>query len=456
MNYRGVLTYGIAGLIFLGSYTMPIIARAQTATNSVKQQFFDTVVDYARKQGLDLNKIGEQRIEIKSEVKRKDKKGNDEKVLGLFNRQTRKMEIEKSTLENIATIGVHEITHEKFYDVEESEFWFRKIPYKVQKQGDTYIATIENGLRSWTIPEELQKLTIKDEGMNSETTIYDAKGNMLVKLQMTRIESKDDLTMRAKGANYEINGLQGEWHYEKYTNKDCEDITLSYKPSEEITEFYNEVIARIYEQVFGGYYHGKNIYKITTEKDKSILGKSLAYLTSTYSLTPEQQKISENAEEAYIRLNEQGLLGLLEKILPIGGKTFKEAMNDAQDERFSKSIAIASVVLTEQDFKTLLDIYDRKGKEEVIQLLSEQIQELEKTKKIGILNEQEIIREYLKRFNLNDEEAEYVMGHTKHTNFNEILKNKEKIKHIENIKQKNLEKLMEPFRPQEKEITKGL
>ncbi len=456
MNYRGILTYGIAGLIFLGSYTMPIIARAQTATSSVKQEFFDTIVDYARKQGLNLNKIEEKNIEIKSEVKRKDKEGNYEKVMGLFDRQTRKIQIERSSLENIATIGIHEITHDKLYDVEESELWFKKIHYKVQKQDDIYIATVKEEQASWTIPKELQKLTIKDEGMNNETVIYDAKGNMLVKLQMNRIESKDDLTVREKGANYEINGLQGEWHYEKYDNKEYENIRLSYKPSEEIMEFNNEVIARIYEQVFGGYYHGKNVYKITTEKDKSILGKSLAYLTSTYSLTPEQQKISENSEGAYIRLNEHGLLNLLEKILPIGGKTFKEAMEDVQDERFSKSLALASVILTEQDFITLLDMYNTKGKEGVIQLLSEQIRELKKTKKVGALNEYEIIKEYLKRFNLNDEEAEYVMRYTKHANFTDMIKSKEKIKHIERIKQQNLEKLMEPFRPQEKEITKGL
>ncbi len=432
---RGRITpYIAAGLIFLGSQ-----AYAQTA----KQQFFDTVIEYAQKQGLRLNKLNPKNIEIKDEVKK-----DGEKVYGTFNKITRKIEIIKSKLENIATIGIHEAAHESKYNPSrETELWFEKIPYKLEKTEEGYTATADpKRVEEGRIAKGLEKVIIK-EGFRTPM-ICDEKGNYITSFEIIKIIGDDKKTLRIMTAEHPINGVQGKFYYEKENNE------LWYMPSE-VMGFQNEIVARLYEQIFSGYYVGK-VENPTTSQEKTQLGKSLSYLTTLYTLTPEQQKMSKNSEEAYKRLNEAALVEIIDKTIEVGGKDFKQMMEDLQDHEFAKNIALASVLMPEQDFKALLDVYDSTNKEEINKLMSKYGKELRETKKIGNITERQIILEYLKKFNLNEQEAWHVMVKTIARNFDEILNSQEKLKHIEKIKQANLEKMMEQFKGKEESITKGL
>ncbi|MEM4245491.1 MAG: hypothetical protein QXR60_04795, partial [Candidatus Nanoarchaeia archaeon] len=242
------------------------------------------------------------------------------------------------------------------------------------------------------------------------------------------------------------------------TMGDTELCLMYYKPSD-IISFYNEIIARIYEQVFSGYYLGKTHYQGWYDQEKSTLGKSLEYMTNTFkriNLTPEQQKISKNAEEAYIKLNEEALISLLEKTIQVGGITFKGLMEDIQDDKFAKTLTVASITMSKEDFKTLIDVYNKRGKEAVKQLLSQQLNEFEEKRTIGNMGETDLVMAYLMKFNLTEQEAAYVLKQLNRKGFDDVIRSREKIKHIEKIKQQNLEKLIEQFKPYEKIITKGL
>ncbi|MFH1210817.1 MAG: hypothetical protein V1645_02770 [archaeon] len=434
MKQGRITPYIAAGLIFLGSQ-----AYAQT----VKQQFFDTVIEYAQKQGLRLNKLNPQNIEIKDEVKK-----DGEKVYGTFNKITRKIEIIKSKLENIATIGIHEAAHEKKYDpTRETELWFEKIPYKVEKTEEGYTATADpKRVQEGKIAKGLEKVIIR-EGSRTPM-LYDDKGKFLASFEIIKIIGDDTKTLRIMTAEHPINGVQGKFYYEKENNE------LYYIPSD-VMGFQNEIVARLYEQIFSGYYVGK-VENPTTTQDKTQLGKSLTYLTTLYTLTPEQQKMSKNSEEAYKRINEMALIGIVDKTIEVGGKDFKQMMEDLQDNQFAKNIALASVLMPEHDFKALLDIYDSTNKEEINKLMSQYNKELQETRKIGNISEEQVMLEYIKRFNLNENEAWYVMAKTRARSFDEIFRSQEKLKHIEKIKQANLEKMMEQFKGKEESITKGL
>lgn len=453
MNSK-VINYGLAGIIFLGSYLSPMTVRAQVVTNTAKQQFFDTIVNYTNKQGLNLKKIDSNNVEIKEKVI-----VENEEVWGSFNKFTRRIQIKDMKLEEMATTGLHEITHNEMYDPEkETEMWFEKIPYRIEKRNDLYIATVDKTKlkKESKIAKNLDNLTIKEE--SNAYYVYDENGNNLAKLELAKLRANDNSTTKVMKAPYQLLGLEGEFEFEKISNGDIEICLMNYVPSD-IISFYNEIIARIYEQVFSGYYVGKTTYQRGYDQERSILGKSLEYMTNTFKgtkLTPEQQKISKNAEEAYIRLNEEALISILEKTIQVGGKTLKELMEDLKDDNFTKTLTLASLTMNRGDFKTIIDLYDDKGKDAVKQLLIPQVNEFEEKKTIGNMGESDLVIAHLKKFNLTDQEAAHVLKQLKYKTFNDILQSKEKVKHIEKIKQQNLERLMEQFRPYEKIITKGL
>jgi hypothetical protein len=440
MSCKKWLAYISAGLISIGGHIYPSITHAQA--NTAKQKFFDTVIEYAQKQGLDLNKLDSDKVEIKEEVIK-----DGEKVYGTFNRLTGKIEIQKLRLEDIATIGIHEGTHKKKYDPSnETELWFRKIDYMVGTIDEETVAMIvpKKSKLEKNLP---QKVTLKQEG--NKHLVYNENDEKIVEFQMLKIISNNEKTLRIMTADYPVGGVQGRFYYEK------ENKLLHYEPSE-VIQFYNEIIARVYEQIFSGYYVGKNDTQKQADREITRLGKSLAYLTTQYILTPSQKKLSRDVEEACKKLNEDALVYIIENTLKIGGVEFKEMMQDLQDDEFAKSVSLASIIFPKEEFKALLETYDNKGKEEIKKMMMGHTNELQQTGRIGSLSEYEIMITHLKKFNLSEEEAKYIMHMTKTRDFKELFKSHEKIKHIENLKQMELERLLQPFKEKEAEITKAL